>query len=140
LLFVIVTKNYRFRLIPFFFVHRSLVFSFFSFYFYLMTITQIVYLPESHRLVIDVPREVPAGMSVISFTPVSIAIAPETNFEECPVCAAHRDPETGNPRYNAETAAAIEEGMAISRGDIPAKWYTSLDEMWEDLVKEDSGD
>jgi hypothetical protein len=60
--------------------------------------------------------------------------------EECPICAAHRDPVTGNPRYNAETVAAIEEGMAISRGEIPAKWYTSPDEMWEDLMKDDPND
>jgi hypothetical protein len=32
-----------------------------------MTVTQTVDIPESHRLVIDVPREVPAGRSVISF-------------------------------------------------------------------------
>jgi hypothetical protein len=36
-----------------------------------MTVTQTVYIPESHRLVIDVPREVPAGKSVISFTPTA---------------------------------------------------------------------
>jgi hypothetical protein len=34
-----------------------------------MTITQTVDIPESHRLVIDVPREVPAGRTVITFTP-----------------------------------------------------------------------
>jgi hypothetical protein len=34
-----------------------------------MTITQTVDIPESHRLVIDVPREVPAGLTnlVIQF-------------------------------------------------------------------------
>jgi hypothetical protein len=34
-----------------------------------MTVTKTVDIPESHRLVIDVPREVPAGRSVITFTP-----------------------------------------------------------------------
>jgi len=58
----------------------------------------------------------------------------------CPICAAHLDPVTGNPRYNAETVAAIEEGMAISRGEIPVKWYTSTDEMWEDLMRDDPDD
>jgi hypothetical protein len=33
-----------------------------------MTITQTVEIPDSHRLVIDVPREIPAGLVVLSFT------------------------------------------------------------------------
>ena len=27
--------------------------------------------------------------------------------ESCPICAKYRDPETGEPLYNAETIAAI---------------------------------
>jgi hypothetical protein len=53
--------------------------------------------------------------------------------EECPICAKHRDPETGELRFNAETMAAIEEGDAMLRGEIPAKWYNSLEEMMADL-------
>ena len=60
--------------------------------------------------------------------------------EECPVCAKHCDPKTGELRFNAETVAAIEEGRAMMRGEIPAKWYNSLDEMWDDLVSEDTPD
>jgi hypothetical protein len=60
--------------------------------------------------------------------------------EECPICAAHRDPVTGEERFNAETAAAIREGRAMLRGEIPVKWYTSPDEMWEDLMKDDPDD
>jgi hypothetical protein len=41
-----------------------------------MTVTQTVDIPESHRLTIDVPREVPAGRSVITFNP-----APYTNAD-----------------------------------------------------------
>ena len=36
-----------------------------------MTITQTVDIPESHRLVVDVPREVPAGRTVLAFTPAT---------------------------------------------------------------------
>ena len=36
-----------------------------------MSVTQIVYIPISHRLTIDVPHEVPAGMTVLTFTPDS---------------------------------------------------------------------
>jgi len=59
------------------------------------------------------------------------------NGEECPICAKHRDPETGEPLYNAETAAAIKEGKAMMRGEIPAKWYNSFEEMLADLDKDD---
>jgi hypothetical protein len=102
-----------------------------------MSITQTVEVPVSHRLIIDVPSEVPAGQVILTFTPKTAA---EDELElkgECPICAAHRDPVTGNPRYNAETVAAIEEGMAVSRGEIPAKWYNSFEEMWEDLTSDD---
>jgi len=52
---------------------------------------------------------------------------------DCPICAKHRDPKTGEPMYNAETRAAIEEGDAMLRGEIPAKRYNSLEEMLTDL-------
>jgi hypothetical protein len=56
----------------------------------------------------------------------------------CPICAKHRDPVTGELRFNAETIAAFEEGDAMLRGDIPAKWYTSFDEMMADLDSDDN--
>ena len=85
-------------------------------------------------MVIDVPREIPVGRTILTFTP-----APEVaTLHECPICARNCDPITGNPRYNAETVAAIEEGRAMMRGEIPAKRFSSLDEMWEDLMRDDS--
>jgi hypothetical protein len=107
-------------------------------YIFLMSITQIVEVPASHRLTIDVPREVPDGPVVLTFTPKTSAtddgLYPDG---ECPICAANRDPVTGNPRYNAETVAAIEEGIAVSRGEIPSKLYNSLEEMLVDLDSDD---
>jgi len=115
-----------------------------------MSVTQTVDIPASHRLTIDVPREVPVGRTVLTFTPAVDQRSPDRRSETaadehihthpCPICAAHLDPVTGNPRYNAETIAAIEEGIAISNGEIPVKWYTSTDEMWEDLMKDDPDD
>jgi hypothetical protein len=35
---------------------------------------------------------------------------------ECPICAK-------NPPFNAVTIAAIREGEAMLRGEIPTKWY-----------------
>jgi len=36
-----------------------------------MTITQTVEIPASHRLTIDVPREVPTGRTILTFTPMT---------------------------------------------------------------------
>ena len=103
-----------------------------------MTVTQTIDIPASHRLTIDVPAEVPEGKVVITFTP---AANQEPDHEgECPFCAAHRDPVTGEEQFNAKTIAAIEEGDAILRGEIPGKWYDSTDEMWEDLMKDNPDD
>ena len=41
------------------------------------------------------------------------------------------------PRYNAETEAAMVEARAIAEGKIPAKRYNSVREMMEDLDAED---
>jgi hypothetical protein len=35
-----------------------------------MTVTQTVEIPSSRRLIIDVPCEIPAGRTVLTFTPV----------------------------------------------------------------------
>ena len=105
-----------------------------------MTITQTVDIPADHRLVIDVPHEVPTGRAILAFTPTSAkdSAAPDDDglYPDgvCPICAAH------NYMPNAETIAAIEEGRAMMRGEIPAKWYDSPDEMWEDLMKDDPDD
>ena len=34
-----------------------------------MSITQTVEIPDNHKLTIDVPREVPAGSVILTFTP-----------------------------------------------------------------------
>jgi hypothetical protein len=48
---------------------------------------------------------------------------------ECPICAKHRDPETGELRFNEETIAAFEEGDAMLRGEKPARWHSSLEDL-----------
>jgi hypothetical protein len=58
-------------------------------------------------------------------------IKPETTQDigidgECPIC-------TKNPPFNATIRAAIAEGDAIFNGELPAKWYSSLEEAREDL-------
>ena len=50
-------------------VHSSLACFSFLRYSERMTITQTVEIPASHRLTIDVPSEIPAGPTVLAFTP-----------------------------------------------------------------------
>ena len=60
--------------------------------------------------------------------------------EECPICAKHRDPETGELRFNAETMAGMQEVEDMITGKISTKWYNSLEEMWDDLMNEELDD
>jgi hypothetical protein len=55
--------------------------------------------------------------------------------EECPICAAHRDPVTGNPLYKPEIYASMKEVDDMLSGKIPStlKWHTSLDDLDEML-------
>ena len=53
---------------------------------------------------------------------------------ECPICARLRDPVTGTLPYNAKVRAAIAEGEAMMRGDIPAKWHKPQE--LEEVLKE----
>jgi hypothetical protein len=99
-----------------------------------MSITQTVEVPASHRLTVDVPREVPAGPVILTFTPQPAAdddwVFPEGG---CPICAAHRDPVTGNPRYKAEIIAGMQEVEDMISGKIPVKWHHSLEDLDEML-------
>ena len=89
-----------------------------------MTITQTVEIPADRRITIEVPREVPTGPVVLTFTPAT--------DNECPLCAKHRDPQTGELRFNAETEAGMKEVDDMIAGKIPAKFYHSLEEMLSD--------
>ena len=40
-----------------------------------MSVTQTVTIPDDHRLVIDVPREIPSGMVILTFTPAKAEAA-----------------------------------------------------------------
>jgi len=44
-----------------------------------MSVTQTVEIPVSHRLTIDVPREVPAGQAILTFTPAKKPAVGKTN-------------------------------------------------------------
>ena len=63
----------------------------------------------------------------------TIAPTPQDVESVCPICAQYYDPATESPPYNAETMAAIAEGDAMLRGEIPSKTFHSLDELLAEL-------
>ena len=107
-----------------------------------MTITQTVEVPANHRLVINVPSEVPAGRVVITFTPEPDEKSDEVNEDGlhlngvCPICAAK------NYMPNAKTIAVIEECDAMIKGEIPStlRSFDTFEEMMEDLDRDDPDD
>lgn len=48
--------------------------------------------------------------------------------------------EMKQPRYNAETEAALQEARAIMEGQIPTKRYSSAKELFEELDSEKDGE
>jgi hypothetical protein len=77
-----------------------------------MTIEQTVTIPNNRRLNIEVPREVPTGRTILTFTPAPPA---ETVAEP----AVAYDTGTLIAPENAERAAAIEKlfGSCMGAGD-----------------------
>ncbi|GHV77593.1 hypothetical protein AGMMS49942_24140 [Spirochaetia bacterium] len=51
------------------------------------------------------------------------------NEDICPICGKPHIP-------NAETLAAIAEGRAIMRGEIPGTWYKTREEFWKSLEED----
>jgi hypothetical protein len=70
-----------------------------------MTIKQTVEIPASHRLFIDVPREIPAGPVILSFTPAPSASGLDSRLQGAVDPAMYGKGEiTGDiigPFYNA---------------------------------------
>jgi len=69
------------------FVDRCL----FSCYAFSMSITQTVEVPVSHRLTIEVPREVPTGPVVLTFTPAAPAKPRMTEEAEIALINLHAE-------------------------------------------------
>jgi hypothetical protein len=82
-----------------------------------------------YNALFDVVKSLPEEYSVQVLDYASYLKEKATKQSDCPICA--------NNTPNAETIAAIQEGRAMMRGEIPAKRFSSLDEMWEDLERHD---
>ena len=70
-----------------------------------MTITQTVEIPASHRLIIDVPREIPTGNAILAFTPAAAKKSTERRFDNAPLPG-------GNARTLEEALQMAEEKAA----------------------------
>ena len=89
-----------------------------------MPVAQPVY-----NALLDEIKSLPEEYTVEIFNFIGYLKAKAAKQSECPICA--------NSTPNAETIAAIEEGRAMMRGEIPTKWYNSLEEMLVDLDADD---
>jgi len=49
--------------------------------------------------------------------------------KECPICAKHRDPKTGELRFNAETIAGMQEVENMITGKTPVQWHHSIEDL-----------
>ena len=80
-----------------------------------MTITQTVDIPVDRRITLEVPSEIPAGRTIIAFTP------------------AH---EIENPRYNTKALDAIAEAEAMLQDKLPTNWRKphELEKTWKELL------
>ena len=62
-----------------------MLYIFFSDIMYFMTVEQIVEIPANRRIALEVPRTVPIGKTILSFTPVSVSqtadVSPRTTAE-----------------------------------------------------------
>jgi len=107
-----------------------------------MTITQTVDIPVSRKITLEVPPQIPVGKTIIAFTPaddtVTEIVSNETCSDDCPICAQNRNSETGELRFNAKALAAIAEGEAMMRGDIPVKWHKpqEFEQVWKELLED----
>ena len=91
-------------------------------------IEQTIDIPVSRQVSLKLPLDLPAGKAriiVFSQTERSDKTIDDCVYEDCPLHAE-------NPPLNAKVRAAIEESKAIMRGDIPAKWYNSLEDAQKD--------
>ena len=70
-----------------------------------MNVTQTVEIPVSHRLTIDVPREVPVGKVILTFTPALAKKPIDRRFDAVPLPG-------GSPRTIEEALQMAEEKAA----------------------------
>jgi hypothetical protein len=92
---------------------RTLVFYSFSCYISFMSVTQTVEIPASRRLTIEVPREVPVGRAVLTFTPVSAVKERISEEQEIELFRLHAD------ELNAEAEDVLLYQIPIFEDDNP---------------------
>ena len=99
-----------------------------------MPVAQPVY-----EALLDEIKSLPEDYTVEIFNFIGYLKAKAAQQRECPICAKLRDPVTGEPLFNDETKAGINEVDDMLAGKIPntLKSFNSLEEMLEDLDSDD---
>jgi len=111
----------------FFFMIKLLVLDFFCGILSLMTVEQIVEIPADRRIALEVPRTVPVGKTILSFTPVSVGEPrPSTSAAGSVSQTASVSPKTtAEARQMAEAKAADPNRKPLSRH------FGVLKDLWE---------
>jgi len=78
-----------------------------------MSVTQTVEIPASRRLTIEVPREVPVGRAVLTFTPAAAVKEKMSEEQEIELFRIHAD------ELNAEAEDVLLYQIPIFEGDNP---------------------
>jgi hypothetical protein len=76
-----------------------------------MSITQTVEIPASHRLIVDVPREIPTGRAILTFTPASAVRERMSEAQEMELFRLHAD------ELNAEAMDVLSYQIPIFEED-----------------------
>ena len=105
-----------------------LVLCVFLWYTVLMTVEQIVEIPTNRRIALEVPRTVPVGKTILSFTPVSVSRAadasPRTTAEARQMAAAKAADPNRKPfsrHFGTLSPDAYGDGVAYQRA-IRDEW------------------
>jgi hypothetical protein len=109
-----------------------------------MTIQQTVEIPASHRLTIDVPREVPAGKATLTYSPEPESVQtipagrrkiPDDLVAIVQAAAERAERERTDPAYRAEIMAiqrSCQEGGPILGGIDDMEFQRRVRDEWPD--------
>jgi hypothetical protein len=99
----------------------------------MIALQQTIEVPADHWLTLRVPEEIPVGPVTITFVapqakePLGMSESEWAEHKaDCPLYAE-------SPPFNDETLAALAEGDAMTRGEIPANRFRTLEELFDAL-------
>ena len=95
-----------------------------------MSITQTIEVPNSRRVILDVPKEVPTGRTIITFTPAAFSSMPAKETQDQRSSSA---PLPGGNARTMEEAIQLAEAIAADTNRKPfSRHFGVLKGVWEE--------